>query len=341
MSKFFGAASANQLSDEDKKVILEKAGVFARDPSAFPGLSLRLDPSQGLDTTFEPIGYDTRQTTGEMVHCSICSQKQEHFDGAIVRLQDQEIGLVGNKCGKRHFFGEDGWSSITNRIRQNEAQAIFAARFGPAKDSLIEVDRCLANWANRLRDVRALQDKFKLEMPKLFAAIGKEVPSGGLSVDQEQQVPFRCPNGQIEMRTEIYRVTLCRIDADWFFLNDNLVETVERVRPQLLEAFGFLDAESTPQNVNGVKRIMRTCRDSLLVVAEKQTKFKSLFTEKSLAKIAEWGNQSIKGADQYRSINKTLQRVRGDAIEGTVDFASAPLDLEFLWSEATKNWPRL
>jgi hypothetical protein len=110
-----------------------------------------MDPSTGIDLEFQPVAYDTRNSTRMKVPCSICPQKQAHFDGAIVRLKDKKVGLVGNDCGKRHFFGDDGWVSLQNRMRVNEDRAVFLARFGPAKDRIDALEPLLTRWSRKFR----------------------------------------------------------------------------------------------------------------------------------------------------------------------------------------------
>lgn len=341
MSEITVAAAPEPLSEEDRRSILEDAGVFAPNPSKYPGLSLQLDPSQALDSSFRPVGYDTRLTTGEMVHCSICAQHQEHFDGAIVRLQDGKTGLVGNSCGKKHFFGDNGWSVITSKIRQDEERAIFSARFGPAKESIATVDELLRKWVSSLRGVEAMHDQFKTELPQLFAAIGRQVQTGVLSIDKERQIPVRQSNGDIKMITDFYQVVICRVEADWFFLGDRLAQTVDRIRPQIIESFGYLSADATTQNITAVKRLMKTCRDSLEIVAKKQEKLKSLKIESTVAKISEWGNLALNSKEKYKVSGQLLFSIQNENIQGSFNFEDFPSDLDLYWHKILENWPRL
>jgi hypothetical protein len=336
-----GYTPRKSLSEESRRNILEDAGVFARDPSAFPGLSLKLDSAHGLDPSFRPVGYDTRRTTGVMVHCSICTQQQQHFDGAIIRLLDGKIGLVGNSCGRKHFFGDDGWTSITNRILKDEEQAIFLARFGPAKAQVAIVDDLMGEWVGVLQSVEETRNRFKSEMSQLFGAVCKQIRSGELSIEEERQVPFRHHDGHVEMRSEIFKIVVCRLDVDWFFLGDTLSETVERVRPQLIESLDYLRADATHLNVVGVKRLMKICRDSLQIVAEKQQKLKSLTSEKTIAQIAKWANLTQKGKISYQARGKVLMMIGGDALVGTVNFEKISLNIDSHWNDIKSNWPSL
>jgi hypothetical protein len=341
MSEIPRVGAAEPASDETRQEILVEAGLFARDPSAHPGLSLRMDPTCGLDSGFRPIGYDTRHTTGAMVHCSICAQQQEHFDGAIVRLQDGSVGLVGNTCGKRHFFSDNGWTAITNRIREDAEQAIFMARFGTAKERLATVDHLLGVWANKLKIVESVKAQFESEMPQLFTAIRRQVRGGVLSVDEERQVPFRLSNGEIEMRRETYRVPVCRVEAEWFFLTNGLALDVRGVRPQLTKAGNFLHASATKFNVAAVKKLMRECRNSLEVVADRQRQLASLATENTVRSLAEWAILTQSSQDSYQVSGKVLSRIRGETLMGSVDFGNIPSDLEKFSNGVFAAWPSL
>ncbi len=138
-------------SEASRRGILVDSGLFVNDPASYPGLADVMDPSTGIDLEFQPVAYDTRNSTRMKVPCSICPQKQAHFDGAIVRLKDKKVGLVGNDCGKRHFFGDDGWVSLQNRMRVNEDRAVFLARFGPAKDRIDALEPLLTRWSRKFR----------------------------------------------------------------------------------------------------------------------------------------------------------------------------------------------
>lgn len=341
MSENSDGAPAGPISEDARRSILLKAGLLTSDPSSYPGLSLRMNPEFGLDTSFKPVGYDTRHSTEKMVHCSICPQQQEHFDGAIVRLMDGKIGLVGNTCGKRHFFGDDGWSAITNRMRQDAEQALFLARFGPAKEMLATVDKLLGRWEGALSRVAGVQNRFTKEMPSLAKAVRQQVRGGVLYVDQSIQVPFRQPNGDVKMLAQIQQVPVCRLEADWFFLEGSLSTSVLRARLQLRQAGGFLSADANAMNIAAVKRMMRECRNLLDLVGGKQRQLTSLTSENTILKLADWGNVTLKSRDQYNSSGQKLLRVHGDDIKATIDFAAIPNDLEQHWKSVVENWPSL
>ncbi len=341
MNENNGTASTVPVSEDARRSILLKAGLLTSDPSAYSGLSLQMDPSSGLDTSFKPVGYDTRHTTNRMVHCSICPQQQEHFDGAIVRMLDGKIGLVGNSCGKRHFFGDDGWSAITNRMRQDAEQAVFLARFGPAQERLAIIDGLLGKWGGQLVTIEGLQNRFRNQMPKLTTAVTQQVRGGFLSIYEEVQVPVINRNGDIEMRTETNRVPVCRIEPEWFFLEESLAPTVKETRHKLIQAAGFLSADATAMNVAAVKKQIRGCRDALEMVALKQSQLNSFTTEKTVSQLASWGNLSQRGKDQYEASGMVLARVRGEDVLGSVDFSLMPARLTKSWEEIRESWPSL
>lgn len=334
------AEAQSPLPDEVRQNILVQAGVFARDPSAFPGLSVQMDPSSGLDKTFRPVAYDTRKTTGVMVHCSICPQHQKHFDGAIVRLVDGKLGLVGNDCGKRHFFGEDGWTAITKRIQLASDHALFLARFGTAKERLDSIDAILCQWIVALRSVSDVRAQFKGQLAQLFVAIRREARSGELCIDQEQQVPFRRSNGEIEMRTEIRRIPVCRIEPLWFFGDDDLAEEVERERLRLVQAGGFLHADAKPHNVAAVRTMIRNCRRAFETIAGKQRQLSTFSAASSSTKIAEWGNHVLAGKSAFIARQKVIERRQGGILVGFVDLGNLLTDTKD-WDKIRELWPSL
>lgn len=333
-------ATTKQDADSRRDILIN-AGVFARDPSAHPGLSLRLDPSIGLDPVFRPIGYDTRHTTGVMVHCSICAQKQEHHDGAIVKMRDGRIGLVGNSCGKRHFFGDDGWVAITNRIREDEEMALFRARFGPAKDKLSRLEEMLKGWAKKLDQIDKLRNDFEIGMPNLATAVKRSVRDGALFVDRSREVSVVLPNGDHEMRTEYYQELACRLDAVWFFRGSRLAGVVNDARPKICQALGRLHHESTATNVAVVRRMLREFRESLENVAAMQSQLKSLSSDTLIAKFASWGNQSIKGRDSYSSNGSVMFRHKNGEEVASFDFAAFPVGLDRYWDDVLAAWPNI
>lgn len=334
-------AADDPPSEEARTEILVQAGLFVRDPSAFPGLSLQMNPAEGLDPAFTPVGYDTRHTTGEMVHCSICAQRQEHFDGAIVQLRGGAIGLVGNDCGKRHFFGENGWTAIGNRMQRAAEQAIFLARFGPAKERLEAIDDVLRQWSNRLAETQLQRDRFEAGLPHLFMAVRKQAREGILYIDQPMEVPFRRANGQTGYRTEIRQLPLFRVGAGWFWERTVLDAEVDRCRGQLQKAATFLHADAKSHNVAAVKKLLRECRRDLKAVAVKQSELKSLRSEANIAKLADWGNRATGGKDSYRASDKRIARFRGGLIKADVDLGALPRDIEALWSKIEEIWPSL
>lgn len=336
------SATADEPPNEEARTeILVQAGLFVRDPSAFPGLSLQMDPAEGLDPAFTPVGYDTRHTTGEMVHCSICAQHQQHFDGAIVRLRGGAIGLVGNDCGKRHFFGENGWTAIGNRMQRAAEQAVFLARFGPAKERLKAIDELLGQWSNRLGEMQLLRDRFEAGLPHLFMAVRKQAREGILYIDQPMEVPFRRANGQTGYRTEVRQIALCRVDARWFWERAVLDAEVDRCRDQQQKAAAFLHANAKSHNVAAVKKLLRECRRDLEAVSAKQSELKSLKSEAIIAKLADWGNRATGGKDSYRASGKRIERLRGGIIKADIDLGALPNDLEQRWAKIEASWPSL
>jgi hypothetical protein len=341
MSSAPTAATDEAPTEEARTEILVEAGLFVRDPSVFPGLSLQMDPSEGLDPAFIPKRYDTRHTTGEMVHCSICAQRQEHFDGAIVRLCGGAIGLVGNDCGKRHFFGEDGWTAISNRMQRAEDHAIFLARFGPAKERLEAIDDLLGQWWDRLGETQLQRDRFEAALPHLFMAVRKQAREGVLYLDQPTEVPFRRANGQTGYRTEIRQIALCRVDARWFWERAVLGVEVDRCRSQLRQAATFLHADAKSHNVAAVKKMLRECRRDLEAVAAKQSELKSLRSADTIARLADWGNRATGGKDSYSASGKHVARSRGGIIKADIDLGALPHDLEERWKRIEALWPSL
>lgn len=332
---------AAPLTDNAKRAILVEAGLFSRDPSTYPGLSMRMDPAEGLDQAFRPVAYDTRHTTGRMVHCSICPQRQEHFDGAIVQLRNGSVGLVGNDCGKRHFFGEGGWTAITNRLQRDSEQALFLARFGPARERVEAIDGILKEWTNQLRIVHEFGRHFQGQLPDLFVAIRRAARDESLHLDEEMQVPIRMKDGGIEMRTVIQPVPVCRLEPIWFFNREDLSYNVQQVRLQLNRAAGFLHSNAKPHNILAVKQLVRDCRKRLEDIAGQQRQLKSLATEKSVGQLAYWGNAVLGEKNTYLANGKKLTAALGDMKHGEVDFGSIPNDLQAHMEAVQAMWPSI
>lgn len=341
MSEKIRADALSPPNADARRDILVQAGLFAQDPSSYPGLADTMDPASGIDTAFQPIAYDTRNTTSAMVPCSICPQKQPHYDGAIVRLKDSKVGLVGNECGKRHFFGDDGWQVLQSRMRADADQAVFLARFGPAKEAITAIEPLLLSWSHSHRRVNNFRRRFRSSAGKLFEAILRHGRGGSLSVEEEVLVPFKARDGSIEHRKEIHTRVVCRIGARWFFEGEALSEEIDQVRERALTALGFLRADATPANVNAVQRMLRICRRTLDDVATKQRDLMPLLNEQTVGHLADWANAASKSKGTYEARGKVITWAVPGRESVTVDFGAIPSDLADNWEKVSRNWPSL
>jgi len=336
-----GVPSAEPPSASARIDILMNAGLFARDPISFPGLAKAMDPEAGIDPAFKPIAYDTRQTTGEKVPCSICPQKQAHFDGAIVRLRDGKAGLVGNECGKRHFFGDDGWVALQGRMRIEEDRAIFLARFGPAKQRIDEIVPLLAQWERSLKEVAKFRQQFRANLPKLFKGVARELRGGYLSVEESVRVPYRERDGGIGHRIEARSRKVCKIDALWFFKGQEAHLEVPKIRAKMINALGYLRAEASAANVQGVRRILQECRRGLDDLSRLQAQLIPLTTARWVEQLVSWANAALQDRGHYSAAGVLVTRDGSGEAASSINFAEIPSDLSDAWEQIKALWPSL
>lgn len=330
-----------ELSEQSKRDILQDAGLFVSDPSSYPNLSLRMDPGQGLDLSFQPKAYNTTATTGVKVRCSVCSHRQPHNHGFIVRLKSGDVGLVGRDCGQNHFFGPDGWIQLEAIARIASDQAIFARRWGPAKAALEKVVPLARQWAARLGELNDIQRSFRAALPDLFDAIRYRLREGKLTTDKKIIVPYRAENGEIKERVDFVSTVVCTIEADWFFGDfDFRREVLGQVRVLELAA-AALHSEMQSKEVIEVERKIKTARSKMTDVALAQAQIAQFLSATTWDALAKWARAESVSPANYRFKSGRLKCSDSDFDYGSFSLVAAPSGLEELWIQVRDSWPRL
>lgn len=330
-----------ELTEASRLDILADAGLWTNDPEQYPGLVEQMDPELGLNLSFRALRYDTSLTTKRMVPCSICVQRQPHYKGAIVQLKSNQIGLVGHDCGDRHFFGGDGWKKLQNQLTAAADAALFARRWGPARDALNEVLTRLDQWQSDLQVVREVQSRFSALFPILSSDIAQFISQGELSVDREFRETYRTAAGEEGTRTSFRKEIIFRTKASWFLLGDDLTAHLVSVGKRIGEAKGLLRVDATAQNVTFLKRFLRGVYNDLEDIERMQRELSPLGSATSLQKLAQWANR-MGGMDGRFSNQGSLflaKPKKGEPIQ--IDFAMPVAQLSQHWEAVKQAWPSL
>jgi hypothetical protein len=330
-----------KITETTRLAILAEAGLWTNDPERYPGLVERMEPSAGLDFSFNALRYDTSGTTRRMVPCSICPQRQPHHKGAIVKLMSGHVGLVGHDCGDRHFFGEGGWSELQNRLDAAAEAALFARRWGPAKAALDVVIARLDAWAGTMQKVKNVQAVFSSRLPALSKRMGRSIGHGELTAEREITEVYRTATGEERTKTRFINEIVFRTSAPWFYQGKDLAASLANFVKLVREAQKLLRADATSQNVEFIKRILRRHFRDLADIGRMQEDLSSIGTQSSLRQLSEWANRSNAMSGNFSAGEGSLRfrSKKGETVE--VEFVVPVAELNEHWQVVKSAWPNL
>lgn len=341
MNENLDSKETSSIAEDSKRAILLDAGLFIEDPINFPGLALRMDPESGLDLDFAAIAYDTSSTTQEQVRCSVCEKRQWHNHGFIIKLKSGHVGLVGRDCGEKHFFGEDGWVELKAKTKRLTDQALVTARWGTAKHRLVEVNNHLQKWSDELEVLDQAQSEFAEAFPHLAKSIRRELNDGKLTFEREIKRQHVNRNGDHEEWTDFVIETIARVEADWFFCDEQLHPIIGQQMDNLDKVASALRADMTSYNVIACNRSLREARHALEDIAAKSLMFSQLSREDKWKQVAQWAELHKVRYAPYRVENGVIKNQDTRELRGEFRVPKKHRNINSNWDKALEVWPVL
>lgn len=326
--------------EEDRLQVWLRTGVVISDPESVEGLLEHIPTSA---TIIRGTSYNTKVTTGKMVHCRACPQKQMHYRGFVVETDEGSKALVGIDCGERHFFENGVWQQLIAASERQKTFALYQERSAGTVEKLRALIPDLRHWATDAARLEALVHELDDVFPDVWSALAEAARGDGTLMRLvEIETPYKDRAGNDRSRKSWERQRVANLPAPWLFSGPSLARELARLCITLAAVADKLEhGEQTLSVRAGAFADIRKARARLRELDELHKQALAFFHHDFIDSVAKWVRYNHFGQGTLR-----FKRGRLHASSEADDFGSLaippPAELPTSpWAPIAAQWPRL
>lgn len=333
-------APSDAEEEEDRFRIWLRAGVVISDPETEPGLIAQVPVDAKI---VGGIGYNTKHTLGRKIPCRACPQRQPHYRGFLVELEDGSRGIVGIDCGERYFFEGGQWERMVAAHERRKEMVLYQERSAGTVEKLDAIIPLIRRWAEDAAEFDGLIHQLDEHFPDVVEQLAAVARQGGvLSRPVQVETPYRDRKGNEAIRKSWVQQNIAALPARWLFAGPSLSGELGRVHIALTDAAEKLrHGEQTLAVRAGAFADIRKANVRLRELHEAHAEALRFFEPKFVDVVAKWARSNRVGEGNLRFKRGRLQASDEDYLYGAVSIPERSALPISPWPSVAPGWPRL